>query len=91
MCLGIPGQVIAVDDAERRQATVNVGGVQRVVNLACVVEDAAEMKAAVGTWVLVHVGFALSRIDEDEAYQTLKLLSALGELAEHADTATSAG
>ena len=80
MCLGIPGRIVAITDAERKLAMVDVSGVQRVVNVACVVEDDAPIESCVGYWVLVHVGFAMSRIDEDEAAATLKVLTELGEV-----------
>jgi len=79
MCLGIPGRIVKIDDAAKRLATVDVGGVKRQVNIACVVDDAHPVERCVGDWVLIHVGFALSRIDEQEAAETLKILSELGE------------
>jgi hydrogenase expression/formation protein HypC len=79
MCLGIPGRIVEIDDAAKRLATVDVGGVKRQVNIACVVDDAHPVETCVGDWVLVHVGFAMSRIDEKEAAETLKILSELGE------------
>ena len=78
MCLGIPGQIVAIEDAEKKLGVVNVGGVRRVTNLICVL-DGKPPEALVGAWVLVHVGFAMSRIDEDEAHKTLALLTELGE------------
>ena len=80
MCLGIPGRIVGIVDAERKLAMVDVSGVQRVVNVACVVEEDAPVESCVGYWVLVHVGFAMSRIDEDEAAATLKVLTELGEV-----------
>ncbi len=82
MCLGIPGQIVDVVDAEKKLATVDVSGVKRVVNIACVVDDTHSVDACVGDWVLVHVGFAMSRIDEREANLTLELLKELGEAQE---------
>ena len=79
MCLGIPGQVVAIEDAARKLGVVDVGGVRRVTNLMCVAED-RPVEALVGEWVLVHVGFAMSRIDPEEAARTLELLSEMGEL-----------
>ncbi|HEX3882270.1 MAG TPA: HypC/HybG/HupF family hydrogenase formation chaperone [Stellaceae bacterium] len=73
MCLGIPGQIVAIDDAERRLATVSVAGVKRQINTACIPD------ARIGDWVLVHVGFAMSRIDEAEAAETLRILTEIGE------------
>ena len=78
MCLGIPGQVIAITDAERMMGLVDVSGVRRAVNLACVAGEGG-LEAVVGEWVLVHVGFAMSRIDPDEAEATLRALEDLGE------------
>jgi hydrogenase expression/formation protein HypC len=84
MCLGIPGRIVAVTDPDNLVAKVDVGGVQRAVNIACIVDDEHSPASCVGDWVLVHVGFAMSRIDEDEAHKTLALLDALGEVeAEH--------
>mgnify|MGYP001554472077 FL=1 len=79
MCLGIPGQIVELTDAENLIAKVDVAGVQRPVNIACVVDAEHPAESCVGSWVLVHVGFAMSRIDEEEAHKTLALLSALGE------------
>lgn len=79
MCLGIPGRIVSIDDARRKLATVDVSGVKRQVNIACIVSDEHPVDDCVGDWVLVHVGFAMSRIDEAEAAQTLKVLTELGE------------
>jgi hydrogenase expression/formation protein HypC len=79
MCLGIPGQIVEVTDSRRKLALVNVAGVKRVINVACIARDDGELQACVGTWVLVHVGFAMARIDAAEAQKTLDLLTALGE------------
>ena len=85
MCLGIPGQIIEITDAERLLAKVHVSGVQRQVNIACIISDEHPIDACVGDWVLVHVGFAMSRIDENEAQKTLAILSELGEVQEELD------
>lgn len=79
MCLGIPGQVVKITDAAKKLAMVDVSGVQREVNMACVANDEHPIESCVGDWVLVHVGFAMSRIDEREAALTLELLVELGE------------
>jgi hydrogenase expression/formation protein HypC len=79
MCLGIPGRILSIDDETRKLATVDVGGVQRQVNIACIVNDEHPVAACVGDWVLIHVGFAMSRIDEAEAALTLQILTELGE------------
>lgn len=77
MCLGIPARVVDIVDAGQLLGTVDIAGVRRQVNLACVVDDETMPQDLIGTWVLVHVGFALSRIDADEARQTLELLQSL--------------
>ena len=79
MCLGIPGQIVELDPAQHKLAIVNVSGVKRKVNISCIVDEAHPPQSCVGDWVLVHVGFAMSRIDEAEAAQTLKILTELGE------------
>jgi hydrogenase expression/formation protein HypC len=79
MCLGIPGRILDIVDAEKKLATVDVGGIRRAVSLACLVDDAHPVESCVGEWVLVHVGFAMSRIDAVEAQKTLELLAELGE------------
>jgi hydrogenase expression/formation protein HypC len=80
MCLGIPGQIIEIVDAETRIALADFGGVRRKVNIVCVLEDGASPQDLVGAWVLVHVGFAMSVIDAQQAAETLAILSQLGEL-----------
>ncbi|WP_397448607.1 HypC/HybG/HupF family hydrogenase formation chaperone [Pseudomonas sp. NA-150] len=82
MCVGIPGQIVDIVDAATDTATVEIGGIRRAINIACVVGDGRTHADCVGEWVLVHVGFAMSRIDEDEALKTLELLQALGEMSE---------
>ena len=80
MCLGIPGCIIRIDDADNMVATVDVCGVRRQINISCIVDDSHPVDACVGDWVLVHVGFAMSRIDAAEAAETLKILTELGEM-----------
>jgi hydrogenase expression/formation protein HypC len=85
MCLAVPGQIIAVVDAGNRLAKVDVAGVQRTINIGLL--DADGDVAGPGDWVLIHVGFALSKVDEEEAAATLQLLEGMGadyeqELAE---------
>ena len=80
MCLGIPGQIIAISDPANALAIVDVSGVRREINLLCVISDDHPIEACLGDWVLVHVGFAMSRIDEQEAAATLKILEELGEV-----------
>ena len=80
MCLGIPGQIVEISSAEDKLGIVNVGGVRRTVNMACIVDEDHAPASCVGDWVLVHVGFAMSRIDEEEAKRTIELLTELGEV-----------
>lgn len=79
MCLGIPGCIVSIDDAENMLATVDICGVRRLINISCIVDDAHSAESCVGDWVLVHVGFAMSRIDAEEAAETLQILRELGE------------
>jgi len=74
MCLAIPGVVVEIVDPELRHATVEIAGVRRTVNVGLLDDEGVEA----GDWVLVHVGFALSKVDEQEADATLKLLRGLG-------------
>jgi hydrogenase expression/formation protein HypC len=80
MCLGIPGRIVAVTNEERQMALADISGVRREVNVACVAEG--PLDALVGRWALIHVGFAMSLIDEDEAARTLEALRGLGEAQE---------
>jgi hydrogenase expression/formation protein HypC len=79
MCLGIPGRIVKISDPQRKLAIVDVSGVKREINIACIVDAAHPVDSCVGDWVLVHVGFAMSRIDEQQAAETLKILTELGE------------
>lgn len=82
MCLGIPGQVVAIENEDRALGVIEISGVRRVANLDLVREEGRPLSVLIGSWVLIHVGFAMSRIDEAEAKRTLELLHQLGELAE---------
>lgn len=86
MCLGIPGQITEIIDADNLIAKVDVGGVKREVNIACIVDDEHPAASCIGDWVLVHVGFAMSRLDEEEAARTLALLEELGDMQTELDT-----
>lgn len=79
MCLGIPGRIEAITQPEAKLALVDVLGVKREVNIACIVREGEPLAGCIGAWVLVHVGFALNRIDEEEAMLTLQLLRELGD------------
>ena len=85
MCLGMQGQIVEVTDRVRKLAIVNVAGVKRTINIGCIVDDEHCAQSCVGAWVLVHVGFAMSRIDEDEAERTLELLTQIGEVQAELD------
>ncbi len=76
MCLAIPGQIVEIVDAVNRLAKVDVAGVQRTINIGLL--DADGDGAEPGDWVLIHVGFALSKVDEEEAAATLRLLEGMG-------------
>ena len=76
MCLAIPGQIVEIVDEDKRLARVDVAGVRRNVNIGLL--DSDEDGAVPGDWVLIHVGFALSRIDEEEAHATHELLRQMG-------------
>lgn len=86
MCLAMPGRVESVrDEAGVRMGRIDFGGVVREVCLACVPD------IAVGEWALVHVGFALGRIDEAAARETLRALAAIGGLDEPSDAPPDGG
>ncbi len=91
MCLGIPGQIVSVKDEIRHLAVVDVSGIQRDVNVACVISDDRPIEKLIGRWALVHVGFAMSRIDEEEAVETLKILEKLGEVEEELEAMRTTG
>ena len=76
MCLGIPGQVLDIVDDENSIAKVIVSGVKRNVSIALVRLEGI----APGDWVLIHVGFAMSKIDEIEAQETMKALQLMGDV-----------
>lgn len=77
MCLAIPGQVVEVVDEARRLARVDVAGVRRNVNIGLLDQEGVGVQP--GDWVLIHVGFALSKVDEEEATATLRLLQRMGD------------
>jgi hydrogenase expression/formation protein HypC len=76
MCLAIPGQIVEMVDDENRLAKVDVAGVRRTINVGLLDEDG--VGAAPGDWVLIHVGFAISKVDEEEARATRDLLQRMG-------------
>jgi hydrogenase expression/formation protein HypC len=81
VCLAIPGVIIEFVDEPNRLAQVEVAGVRRTVNVGLLDGDGESpgQGVAPGDWVLIHVGFAMSKIDEREAAATLELLEAMGE------------
>jgi hydrogenase expression/formation protein HypC len=74
MCLGIPGQVVDIVDAEQYLAKVDVNGVRRNISVRLLADD----NLMIGDWVLVHVGFAMAKIDEIEAALTLDQVQKMG-------------
>jgi hydrogenase expression/formation protein HypC len=79
MCLGIPGRIVEIADVERKLAVVDISGVRRAVNVICIEQAGEPLEALIDRWVLIHVGFAMSIIDQAEAERTLDLLAELGE------------
>ena len=75
MCLAIPGKIVEIVDAGNRIAKVEVGGVRRNINIGMLPEN----ETHIGDYVLIHVGFAMSKVDEHEAEETLRVLKELGE------------
>jgi len=75
MCLAIPGQILEVVDGANRLVKVDVAGVKRTINVGLLDDDGG---VGPGDWVLVHVGFAISRVDEEEAAATRRLLEGMG-------------
>jgi hydrogenase expression/formation protein HypC len=76
MCLAIPGEVLEVVDDSNRLAMVDVAGVRRNVNIGLL--DEGGEGVGPGDWVLIHVGFAISKVDEEEALATRRLLEGMG-------------
>lgn len=78
MCLGIPGEVIEIMTDRPDLARVDVSGVKRAINIGLLEEEGVEP----GDWVLIHVGFALSKIDEQEAKAAMEFLEGIGKAYE---------
>jgi hydrogenase expression/formation protein HypC len=78
MCLGIPGQLVEIVDEKEHRGIADVDGVRREINIGLVLGEAGGIN--VGDWVLIHVGFAMSRIDEEEAQKTLDFLKLMGSV-----------
>jgi hydrogenase expression/formation protein HypC len=75
MCLAIPGQIVEFSAEQPLLAKVDVGGVKRAINIGLLADEALD----VGDWVLIHVGFAMSKVGEAQARDQLKMIAALGE------------
>jgi len=75
MCLAIPGKIVEIVDEVNQIAKVEVGGVKRNINIGMLDKE----EARVGDYVLIHVGFAMSKVDEQEAHETLRILKEIGE------------
>lgn len=76
MCLGIPGRVLVIADSSSHLATVDLSGTPRAIDVSLVDEEGL----AAGEWVLVHAGFALSKISESEAHEILELFREMSEM-----------
>ncbi len=81
MCLAIPGRIVAFEDDSKDVAKVDVAGVRRRVNVSLLLPEGVSL----GDWVLLHVGFAIARVDEAEAEETLRLLQGLEEFGPELD------
>jgi hydrogenase expression/formation protein HypC len=81
VCLAIPGQIVEVVDESNRLAKVDVAGVLRTINIG-LLDDGDRAGVGTGDWVLIHVGFAMSKVDEEEAQATLELLQQMGDAYE---------
>ncbi len=77
MCLGIPGQIVEFTDEHHHIAKAEVSGVKRNINVGLLAEGPDAVR--VGDWVLIHVGFAMSKIDEEQAKKSLNFLEGLGQ------------
>ena len=78
MCLGIPGEIVELVADQPDLAKVDVSGVRRMINIGLLADDPPKP----GEWVLIHVGFALSKIDEDEARAAMEFLESIGKAYE---------
>lgn len=81
MCLAIPGKIVEFVDEENQIAKVDVSGVRRNINIGMLERSELQL----GDYVLIHVGFAMSKVDEKEAHETLRLLQELGSYEEEFD------
>ncbi len=81
MCLAIPGKIVELDPVQKQMGTVEVTGVRRKVDLGLLLEDLP----VIGDWVLIHVGFAMTKISEHDAIEQMRLLTMLGEAEQAMD------
>jgi hydrogenase expression/formation protein HypC len=81
MCLAIPGKIVEIVNVENQIAKVDVGGVRRNINIGMLDEN----EVAIGDYVLIHVGFAMTKIDEKEAKETLRVLNEIGQYEDEFD------
>lgn len=79
MCLGVPARIVAIADAGRMLAIAEILGERREINLSCIADPGEALSDRIGQWVLVHLGFALSRVEEADARVTLDLLRKVDE------------
>jgi hydrogenase expression/formation protein HypC len=77
MCLGIPGKVVEILNEDFQLAKVDVSGVKRVISISLL--NAGDEQVQIGDWVLIHVGFAMSIIDEERAQETMRQLEEMGD------------
>jgi hydrogenase expression/formation protein HypC len=75
MCLGIPGEIVEILPDQPDLATVDISGVRRAINIGLITDE----KPQPGDWILIHVGFALSKIDEAEAKAAMDFLEGIGQ------------
>ena len=80
MCLGIPGKIISIEDEQKLIVKADFSGVQRNISMNCIVKSPEELSSMIDKWVLVHVGFAMSCIDEEAARKTLEVLNEMEDL-----------
>ena len=80
MCLGIPGKIISIEHEQKLIVKADFSGVQRNISMNCIVKSPEELPSMIDKWVLVHVGFAMSCIDEEEARKTLEVLNEMENL-----------
>ena len=81
MCLGVPAEIVELDPADAGRAKVSLAGVERMISTDLLMDEDVK----VGDWVLVHVGFAMSKIDPDEAATTLDQIDKLGQLKDEVE------